>query len=573
MGGKIVIIGGVAAGPKAACRVKRLMPDAEITILDQDSLISYGGCGIPYYVSGDVSDEDELRKTSFHMTRDASFFESAKGVHVRINTRAININRNDKVVDVVDVVSGERDSVPYDKLVICTGSQPFVLPIPGADLNGVYTISDLHKAIAIKQSLATGQVGKAVVIGGGAIGLEMAEAFADLWGVETSVIEFMPQLLPRIIDPPFAQMVKRHMEKQGVNIYTSEGAQALEGDENGKVCKVVTPNRTIETDIVVMAAGVRARSELAREAGLDVSPFGIVVNNRMQTSDPNIYAAGDCVESTNLITGKKMLAPMGSVANREGRVVGDNLAGIPSIFPGVIGSFIMKAFASCIGATGLSLESARAEGFNADAAVTAPSDRAHFFPTETKMPLQLVFDRTNRKVLGVQAFGDMNDAVLARINAAAALISKGGTIDDFSVLEMPYAPPFSTAIDALNAAANVADNMATNRQRNVSIQNFLSWIDDPSSQPDWLAFDIRHPNETGPFSEKFGSIWHAIPYNEIRNRYSEIPKDKTLIIICDAGTRSFEIQVFLDSVGLSDTLVLGGGFNCITRMGVEWWPK
>ncbi|MCK5194037.1 MAG: FAD-dependent oxidoreductase, partial [Desulfobulbaceae bacterium] len=339
MGEKIVIIGGVAAGPKAACHAKRLMPDAEITILDQDSLISYGGCGIPYYVSGDVNDEDELRKTSFHMTRDVSFFEKAKGVHVRINTRAVKINRDDKVVDVVDVVSGEKDSVPYDKLVISTGSQPFVLPIPGADLDGVYTISDLHKAIAIKQSLATGQVGKAVVIGGGAIGLEMAEAFADLWGVETSVIEFMPQILPRIIDPPFARMVKHHMEKQGVSIYTSEGAQALEGDENGKVCKVVTPNRTIETDIVVMAAGVRARSELAREAGLDVSPFGIVVNNRMQTSDPNIYAAGDCVESTNLITGKKMLAPMGSIANREGRVVGDNLAGIPSTFPGVIGSF------------------------------------------------------------------------------------------------------------------------------------------------------------------------------------------------------------------------------------------
>ena len=573
MGEKIVIIGGVAAGPKAACHAKRLIPDAEITILDQDSLISYGGCGIPYYVSGDVSDEDELRKTSFHMTRDVPFFENAKGVHVRINTRAIKINRDTKSVDVVDVISGAKDSVPYDKLVISTGSQPFVLPIPGADLEGVYTISDLHKAIAIKEGLAKGQVGKAVVIGGGAIGLEMAEAFGDLWGVETTVLEFMPQLLPRIIDAPFAEMVKRHMEKHGVSIYTGEGAQALESDESGKVCRVVTPKRTIETDIVVMAAGVRARSELARDAGLHVSPFGIVVNNRMQTSDPNIYAAGDCVESTNLITGKKMLAPMGSIANREGRVVGDNLAGIPSTFPGVIGSFIMKAFESCIGATGLSLESARAEGFDADAAITAPSDRAHFFPTETKMPLQLVFDRKDRRVLGVQAFGDMNDAVLARINAAAALIVKGGTIDDFSLLEMPYAPPFSTAIDALNAAANVADNMACNRQRNVSIQNFLSWIDDPSSQPDWATLDIRHPNEIGPFAEKFGSIWHAVPYNEIRKRHNELPKDKTLIIICDAGTRSYEIQVFLDSVGLTNTLVLGGGFNCISRMGVDWWPK
>lgn len=570
---KIVIIGGVAAGPKAACHARRLMPDAEITILDQDSLISYGGCGIPYYVSGDVNDEDELRKTSFHMTRDVPFFADAKGVHVRTETRAVKIDREKKCVEVVGVVSGEKDSVPYDKLVISTGSQPFVLPIPGADLDGVYTISDLHKAIAIKKGLATGKIGTAVVIGGGAIGLEMAEAFGDLWGVETSVIEFMPQLLPRIVDKPLATMLQRHMEQQGIHIYTGEGAQALEGDENGKVCRVVTPNRTIETDIVVMAAGVRARSELARDAGLHVSPFGIVVNNRMQTSDPNIYAAGDCVESTNIITGKKTLAPLGSLANREGRIVGDNLAGIPSTFPGVVGSFIMKAFESCIGTTGLSLETALAEGFDADASMTAPSDRAHFFPTETKMPMQLVFDKTNRRVLGVQAFGANTDAVLARIDASAALLSKGGTIEDFSLLEMAYAPPFATAIDALNAAANVADNIAAGRQRNISIDDYLAWMDNPSSQPDWLVLDIRHPNEVGPFAEKFRDIWLGIPYNEIRKRHGELPKDKTLIIICDAGTRSYEMQVLLNSIGLTNTLVLGGGFNCISRMGVDWWPQ
>ena len=573
MGEKIVIIGGVAAGPKAACHARRLMPDAEITILDQDSLISYGGCGIPYYVSGDVNDEDELRKTSFHMTRDVPFFENAKGVKVRTSTRALSIDRDNKKVEVVNVDSGDKDSVDYDKLVIATGSQPFVLPIPGADLEGVFTISDLHKAIAIKQGLATGKIGRAVVIGGGAIGLEMAEAFADLWGVETSLVEFMPQLLPRIVDAPFATMLQKHMESQGVHIYTGEGAQAIEADENGRACRVVTPNRTIETDIVVMAAGVRPRSQLAQEAGLLVSPWGIVVNERLQTSDPNIYAAGDCIESTHLVTGKKTLAPLGSLANREGRVVGDNLAGIPTTFPGVVGSFIMKAFECCIGTTGLSLETALAEGFDADAAITAPSDRAHFFPTEAKMPLQLVFDRSNRRVLGVQGFGPMGDAVLARINAAAALIAKGGTIDDFSLLEMAYAPPFATAIDALNAAANVADNMARNLQRNVSIQDFLAWIDNPASQPDWIALDIRHPNEVAPFKEKFASFWHAIPYNEIRSRHGELPKDKTLVIICDAGTRSYEIQVFLDSVGISDTYDLGGGFNCIKRMGVDWWPE
>ncbi|MEN8141088.1 MAG: FAD-dependent oxidoreductase [Thermodesulfobacteriota bacterium] len=572
MGEKIVIVGGVAAGPKTACHAKRLMPEAEITIIDQDSLISYGGCGIPYYVSGDVADEDELRKTSFHMTRNEPFFAAAKGVTAMTSTRALAIDRKKRCVKVENVNSGEQQEIPYDKLVIATGSQPFVLPIPGHDLPGVYSISDLHKAIDIKSQLAKGEIGRAVVIGGGAIGLEMAEAFADLWGCETSVVEFMPQLLPRIIDPWFSTMLEKHMAEMGVSIYCGEGASEIKAGKNGRAAQVVTPNRSIDCDIVIMATGVRPRSQLAEEAGLSVSPFGIVVNDRLQTSDPNIYAAGDCIEVTHMVSGQKFMAPMGSLANREGRIVGDNLAGIATTYPGSMGSFIMKAFERCIGATGLSLDSARQAGFDADAAITAASDRAHFFPTETKIPLQLVFDKRTRRVLGVQAFGPMTDAVLARIDTAAALIGKGGTIDDFSICEMAYAPPFATAMDCLNSAANVADNMQMGRQRNVAIPDFLAWMADFSSQPDWLALDIRHPKEVKPFAEKFGAAWSTCEYKDVREKYNELSKDKTLIIICDAGTRSYEVQIFLDSVGISNTLVLGGGFNLMTRMEPDWWP-
>jgi len=573
MAKKIVIIGGVAAGPKSACRVKRLLPDAEVTIIDQDNLISYGGCGIPYYVSGDVSDEKELRNTSFHMTRDESFFLNAKGVNVRTSTRAVAIDRASKTVAVEDVNTGATDSVPYDNLVISTGSRPNILPIPGVDLDGVFTISDLHKAIAIKERVAKGEVGKAVVIGGGAIGIEMAEAFADLWGLETTIIEFMPQLLPRLVDRPFAKMLETHLREQGVAVYTSESATAIEG-ENGKVCRVVTPNRTLDADLVVMAVGVRARSELASQAGLAVSQMGnIMVNDRLQTSDPNIYAAGDCIEVKNLLTGKGSIAPLGSLANREGRVVGDNLAGIPTTYKGWVGSFVMKAFERSIAATGLSLETALAEGFDAAAAITAQSDRAHFFPTQTVIPLRLVFDKSTRRVLGAQGFGPANDAVLARIDAAAGIIAKGGTIDDISQLEMAYAPPFATALDALNAAGNVADNLASGRLRYVSIEDFLDWMDDFSGQADWVALDIRHPKETAPFVEKFGDKWLSVPYIDIRSRYQELPKDKTMLIICDAGTRSYEIQTFLDSVGYDNSLVLGGGFNVMRRLGVAWWPQ
>jgi NADPH-dependent 2,4-dienoyl-CoA reductase/sulfur reductase-like enzyme/rhodanese-related sulfurtransferase len=569
---KILIIGGVAAGPKTACRLLRLLPDAQVTIIDQDNLISYGGCGIPYYVSGDVSDEKELRNTSFHMTRDESFFMRAKGVKVLTRTRASNIDRKRKLVAVENLDSGAKEELPYDRLVLTTGSTPVILPIPGADLNGVYTISDLHKAIAIKERLAKGEVGRAVVIGGGAIGVEMAESFADLWGVETTVIEFMPQLLPSILDPVVAAMLAKHLRDKGVTVHTSEGATAIEADAHGQACRVVTAQRTIEADLVIMAAGVRPRSQLAQEAGLLVSPRGgIIVDERLQTSDPNIYAAGDCIEVTHLVSGQKCHAPLGSLANRQGRIVADNLAGLASRFNGWGGSFIMKAFKVCVGATGLSLAAAKTAGFNADQAITAQSDRAHFFPNQTVIPLFMVFDRPSRKILGVQGFGPMGDAVLARIDAAAGLIARGGTIDDCSQLDLAYAPPFATALDALNATANVADNKAAGRLTTISISDYLTWMANPASQPEWLALDIRHPAETAAFTAKFGPLWLAIPYAEIRARHQEIPADKTAIIICDAGTRSYEVQCVLNAHG-HRSLVLGGGFNCIRRIGVEWWP-
>jgi NADPH-dependent 2,4-dienoyl-CoA reductase/sulfur reductase-like enzyme/rhodanese-related sulfurtransferase len=575
MSEKIVVIGGVAAGPKTACRVKRLMPDADVVVIDQDSLVSYGGCGIPYYVSGDVSDEKELRSTSFHVVRDEAFFQEAKGVTMLTRTRALAIDRESKTVEVEQLDTGESNKLPYDKLLLATGSIPNRLPIPGADLKGVYVVNNMHRAIAIKNDLAQGKVAKAVVIGGGAIGLEMAESLADLWGIETTVLEYMDQLLPRIVDPAFAAMLAKHLKDNNIAVYTGESATGLEGDDSGRVCRVTTPKRTIDADLVIMSVGVRPNSTLAREAGLLVAPQGgIVVNNRMQTSDPAIYAAGDCVEIINQVSGMMNNAPMGSLANRQGRVAADNIAGIPSQFEGWVGSFIMKAFDCCIGGTGLSNTTAKGLGYDAEVAITAQSDRAHFFPTQAVIMLQMVFDRTSLKVLGIQGFGPMNDSILARINAAAGLIAKGAVIEDFSNLELAYAPPFSTAVDALNATANVADNLAAGRLRTISIEDFLDWMDRPEGKPGWAALDIRHPKEAAEFVEKFGSdLWQAIPYVNVRSRFKELPEDKMLIIVCDAGTRSSEVQLFLDSVGLRNNLVLGGGFNAIRRIGPDWWPS
>ena len=575
MSKKIVIVGAVAAGPKAACRLKRLRPDWDVTVVDQDSLISYGGCGIPYYVSGDVTDESELRTTSFHVIRDVPFFANAKGVTVRTRTRALAIDRKAKTLQVENLDTGAKELLPYDQLMLATGSRPVDLPIPGAQLDGVFTIADLHKAIEIKSRIAKGRVSRAVVIGGGAIGIEMAEALTDLWGIETVLIELAPQLLPKIVDSHFAVMLKQHLLEKEVAVYTSEMAVELLDNGHGQVGGVKTNARTLEADLVIVAVGVRPRSELAKAAGLDVAPWGgIRVNQRLQTSDPDIYAAGDCIAVSSLVTGKETFAPLGSLANREGRIVADNMAGRPAFFKGVCGSFIMKAFERCIAATGITYESALREGFDADYALTAPSDRAHFFPDQAVVILQLVFDRSSRRVLGLQAFGMMNDSISARVDAAAALIAQGGTVDDFAVVEMAYAPPFSSAIDSINAAAYVAENLCDHRLRRVDLDRFLHWVSAMEIEPDWAVLDLRHPVESAPFVEKFGADrWIALEYSQVRARHAELPEGKTCIILCNAGTRSYEVQVFLDHIGKRDSMVLCGGLNVIARMGVDWLVK
>jgi NADPH-dependent 2,4-dienoyl-CoA reductase/sulfur reductase-like enzyme len=575
MSKKILIIGAVAAGPKVACRLQRLRPDWEITMVDQDNLISYVGCGIPYYVSGDVSDESALRATPFHVIRDAHFFNHSKGVKVLTRTRALAINRKDKTVLVRNLDSGAEQELPYDQLMLATGAKPFELPIPGAQLDGVFTIADLHKAIEIKTRIAQGKVSRAVVIGGGAIGIEMAEAMTDLWGIETSLLELAPQLLPRLVDWHFAAMLKQHLVEKGVTVLTDESATAFLDNGQGQVCGVQTAQRSLEADLVIVAAGVRPRSDLAKNAGLDTTPWGgIKVNQRLQTSDPNIYAAGDCIAVTHLLTGRETHAPLGSLANREGRVVADNMAGHVASFPGVCGSFIMKAFERCIAATGLSYEAALAEGFDADYALTSPSDRAHFFPDRAVVILQLVFDRKTRRILGLQAFGMMNDSISARVNAAAGLIAKGGTIEDFGLLEMAHAPPFSSAIDSINAAAYVAENMCDQRLRRVDLKRFLAWMEHMELEPDWLAVDLRHPLDAARYVEKYGAKrWVALEYGQVRARYQELPPDKIYILICNSGTRTYEIQVFLDHVGKNKSMVLCGGLNVISRLGVDWWLK
>ncbi len=564
---KIVVIGAVALGPKAACRFKRLEPDSKVVMVDKDDIISYGGCGIPYFISGDVSDPSQLQETSFHMLRDKTFFQEAKDIEVLTKTEAVKIDRQEKHVLIKNLITQEESTLPYDKLVLATGSRPRLLDIPGTDLDGVFAVSNMNAAIAIKDRISSGQVEKALIIGGGFIGLEMAEALTDMWGIETTVVEITDQLLPGLISRNMAQIVKHHMEEKEVSFLLEHRVECLEG--NGKVERAVTAEKTIETDMVILAVGAEPNSDLARAAGLDISPKGaIVVNSRMQTSDPDIYAGGDCVEVTNLISGKPGYYPLGSMANRQGRIIGTNLAGGNAEFPGAVGSFVVKVFDLSVAAAGLSIEAAQREGFDAASALVIQFDRAHFYPEKDLMTLELVVEKASGRVLGIQGVGPMGEGTVGRINAVASILKYKPTAEDIGNLELAYSPPFSAAMDIVNALGNTAENILAGKNRVVDVDEFDElWKQKESG--DVVFLDCRGWGNAEPFVNKYPHHWKSLPQDELRARMAEVPRDKKLVLICNTGVRSYEAQVILDEMGITDSCNLQGGVACLKKWGLD----
>ncbi len=563
----VVIIGAVALGPKAACRFKRLEPESKVTMIDQSDLISYGGCGIPYFVSGDVSDPGQLQSTSFHMIRDGKFFRDAKDIDVLTNVRAVSIDRSKKTVLAQNVLDGKEQTIPYDKLVLATGSRPKRLPIPGARLEGVFTVSDLNEAVAIKKDVAEGKVEKAVIIGAGAIGLEMAEALADLWGIDTSVVEVADQILPGIVSLNMARMGQHHLAENGISIYLGEQVVRLEGAS--RVEKVVTDKRTLDADLVIMAVGVTPNSDLARDAGLDISPNGaIAVNERMETSDPDIYAGGDCVAMTDLVTGESAYFPSGSLANRQGRVIGTNLACGNAKFEGAVGTFIIKLFEISLANAGISLKRAHSEGFDALSVFVVQFDRAHFYPEKDLIYLELVVEKGTGRVLGIQGLGSMSHSMFARVNAVAAILKYEPTTADISNLELLYAPPFSSAMDILNALGNTAENTLQGKNRIIDADQFVDWWLERDSG-DTIFLDCRGWGNAEYFVNKYPDHWKSIPQDELRVRMEEVPKEKRMVLICNTGVRSYEAQVTLDEMGIRDTYNLQGGVAALKKWGLD----
>ncbi|MDP3479392.1 MAG: FAD-dependent oxidoreductase [Desulfoprunum sp.] len=560
MAKKVVIIGAVALGPKVACRLRRLDPDVEITLIDRDNLISYGGCGIPYYVGGDVNDIEELYTTTSHAVRDTAFFESCKGVKVLTRVEAKEILRREKQVRICHLETGEEEYLNYDKLVLATGAQAVRPPFPGANLPRVFTVSDLHDAQTIKDLMSQGKVGKAVVVGAGAIGLEISEALTDLWGIQTTLVEMEDQVLPTLLGKCIARIAAKELERHGVELLLE--TKVMEISENSATGQLLvkTSRKTLEVDIVVLAAGVRPNTTMAREAGIALGMSGgISVDRRMRTSDPDIYAGGDCVEVRNLISGENMLMALGSLANRQGRIIATNINGGQSHFKGTVGTFCIKVFDLGISKAGLTYRQAKVTGFDPVYGVVSQADHAHFYPQSELIYITLLADRNSRKILGIEAAGKNGDAVKGRVDTIAVLLRHGVDVDEVCSLETGYAPPFASAMDVINNAGNALDNILAGQSRPVDVADFLFEFGHKTTR----VLDIRGAKEAAPFRVKYGARWFNIPQNELRRRVDEIPADEPFFLLCDTGPRSYEAQVFLNSRGIINTRNIQGGFAMI----------
>ena len=571
MGRKVVIVGGVALGPKVGSRLKRIEPDAEITLLDKDKLISYGGCGIPYYIAGDIQEVSDLRTTMYHMLRNEEFFSNVKHFNVLTGKEVTSIDRKQQKVAFKDVDTDKQEELEYDKLVLATGSSPVHPPMPGHDLPGVYTVTDLHNAHTVKQSLTESNIESAVVVGGGAIGIEMAEALTDLWGIETTVVEMLDHVLPGALDPDLAKMFKNSLQENEVTVKTGTKLTQINGSKEQGVTSVQTSEGEIPCQLVIFSIGTRPNSGLAKEAGLSTGPNNAIqVDKRLKTSDPNIYAGGDCIELEHLMSGEYVNMPLGSLANRQGRIIANNISGKNEHFSGVVGNFCLKAFDMGIARAGLTVEQAREAGFNPESAMVTQSDRAHFYPTAKIMFIQLVADKDTRRVLGIQAMGENIDAVKARVDAVAALLPHNPNLEEISSLEVCYAPPFSSAMDIVNTAGNVLQNILDGIYVSVSPQEFL---DDFFGQ-DCIVVDVRSPQRAKSGQKLYGEDrWINIPFSQLSEQYHQVPDNKKVFTYCNTGTTAFEAQLYLNLMGKRNVKTVQGCYGAISLLHPDFDPE
>jgi len=550
---RVVVIGGVAAGPKVASKVARLDPEAEVMIVEKGEFLSYAGCGLPYYISGVVKEQKELMCTPVGVVRDPVFFQDVKNVRVLNRTEAMEIDRASKRVHIQNRVAGEAKWLDYDTLVLATGANPLVPPIPGVELANVFTLHGVDDAEGIKTFLAEGKARDVVIVGGGLIGVEVTEALVAK-GCRVTMVEMLPQILT-MLDWEMAKLVEQHMESHGVKVLTNTKVTEIEGETH--VTGVVTDNGNINAEMVIMAIGVWPNVDLAKTAGLEIGETGAIrVDEHMRTSDPSVYACGDCVECTNLITGKPCYVPLGSTANKQGRVAAINICGGEDSFPGVLASSVCKVFDFCVARTGLTEAGARRHRYEVEFVLTPAPDKAHYMPTAETLMLKLVVERQSRRLLGVQAIGPGDGS--KRIDVAAIAITAGMTVDQLAKADLSYAPPYSPAMDNIITASDIARNKLNGDMASISAAEVHKMQDNGE---DFVLLDVRSAAEWDEVRLP-GAI--NIPLGALRKRLDELDNGKQIVAFCKISLRGYEAALILKAAGFEKVRVMDGG--------IVMWP-
>ena len=539
---KIIIIGGVAGGATTAARIRRMDETAEIILIEKGKYISYANCGLPYYIGDVITDREKL----FVQTPES--FSIRFRVDVRTENEVIFIDRKKKTVT-VRMKSEDTYVESYDKLLISTGAVPVKPPLPGIDSEGIFTLRNIRDTDRIKEYTNQHPIRRAVVVGAGFIGLEMAENLHDL-GAKVSIVEMANQVMTPI-DYSMASLVHQHLMEKGVNLYLEQAVASFE--KTGKEIKVIFKDgQSIPADIVILSIGVRPETTLARAAGLTIGEAGgIAVNDHLQTSDESIYAIGDAIEYPHPLTGKPWLNYLAGPANRQGRIVADNILGAKLSYEGAIGTSIAKVFDQTVAATGLPGKRLRQAGIKYISSTTHSLSHAGYYPGATQMSIKITFEPITGKLFGAQIVG--YDGVDKRIDEFAQVIKHQGTIYDLMELEQAYAPPYSSAKDPVAIAGYVAQDIISGNEK------MVYWRDLRDIElENVFLLDVRTPDE---FS--LGSLPGAvnIPLDEIRDRITEIPKDIPVYAFCAVGLRGYLAYRILSQRGYDNVRNLSGGLK------------
>lgn len=539
---KVVIIGGVAGGASAAARLRRLDENAHIVVVERGPYISFANCGLPYYLGGTIQDRAALTLQT------PESFKARFNVDVRVFSEAVSIQPDNKTITIHNHNTGEEYEESYDSLILSMGADAAMPPIPGIDSKKVFTVRNIPDTVAVKTYIEEHQAKKAVVAGGGFIGLEVAENLRDL-GMDVTLVEMADQVIPSI-DADMAAQVHGHMRQKGLHLLLGSALQKIEDTETG--VSLTVNGEPIDADLLVMAIGVRPASEIAVKAGLPANAKGaLIVNSAMETGVEGIYAVGDLIEITHFVTGEKGYIPLAGPANKQGRIAADNICGIPSRYTGTQGSSILKVFDLAVASTGITEKTAKALHLNYEKSFTFSANHATYYPGATNMSIKTIFEKDTGKILGVQIVG--NDGVDKRCDVFATTIRAGMTAKDLTELELCYAPPFGSAKDPVNMAGYVIENMMS------GLVKTFHWhdIEKISKDPGAFLLDTRNPMEY-----LAGTIpgFVNIPLDSLRDRLDEIPKDKTIYVTCQIGLRGYIAARILMQNGY-DVYNLSGGYR------------